>query len=171
MTRKTFLTQAAAVIVALTCVACGSGGQTAAPPAPPPNGLDGCGPLPPDRIAAAAGIRQARQLTAPTVCAWTGESTLADGGAVDITYGWLRNNSLLLDRDTAAALGYRTENTVTASFGGFYWHDPRDPGACGVSAADSGTVTWWIRHRDHSARPDPCAAAWQLTADTVKLDG
>ncbi|MFF2552796.1 DUF3558 family protein [Nocardia sp. NPDC058058] len=151
-----------------------TGCSASTPPAPvaapaEDNTLAGCGPLPTatiERTVAAIGLRQ--QLS-PTICSWTGTS--ATGGPIGLTYGWLKKNSLMFDRQTATDLGYSTENAVVKSFGGFYWHDPRDPGACGLSAADSGTVTWWVHNRDHSAQPDPCAAALQLMLNTVQLDG
>ncbi|MEV0295954.1 DUF3558 family protein [Nocardia sp. NPDC050710] len=120
-------------------------------------------------IERSAGVTNLRQVSSPTICSWTGLSTSEHGGIVDISYGWLKKNSLMFDREIAIQLGYHTENMVTESFGGFYWHDPDDPGTCGVSAADCGTVTWWIHHRNHSPQPDACATAWQLIFDTVEL--
>lgn len=134
-------------------------------------GLAGCGPLSTDYIAKSVLATNVQQDTEPTICSWTAVSTNAAGGILDITYAWFHKNSLMFDRQTAEALGYQPEMFVTKSFGGFYWRDPRDPGSCGASAADTGTVTWWVRNRNGSAQPDPCAAAWQLIFETVKLDG
>ncbi|MDT2009545.1 DUF3558 domain-containing protein [Rhodococcus opacus] len=67
---------------------------------------------------------------------------------------------MVLSRD---ALG----TTITAN--GFYVRDPRDPGSCAVSAAANGTLTWQVRKRSHTPRPDPCAAALELAALTIDL--
>ncbi|MEV6771889.1 DUF3558 domain-containing protein [Nocardia sp. NPDC051030] len=145
-----------------------TGGQAQTAPVED-NGLAGCGPLADAKIEKFAGVTRLHRQASPTICEWTAVSNT--GGTVDITYGWLRKNSLMMDRQTAIDLGYTTENLVVKSFGGFYWRDPQDPGVCGVSAADSGTVSWWIHNRDHAAQPDPCAAAFQLMLGTVQLDG
>ncbi|MRH87899.1 DUF3558 domain-containing protein [Nocardia sp. SYP-A9097] len=86
-----------------------------------------------------------------------------DTAGSKVTFKWFRGS--------AVDLGYQLENFVTKSFGGFYWHDPRDPGSCGASAAYSGTVTWWVRRRGSTAQSETCSAAWQLIFDTVELDG
>ena len=150
---------------------CSSGGQAETEQPAVENGLAGCGPLSVPRIEKVSGVTNLRPVSSPTICSWVGVSAAGDGEIVDITYSWLKKNSLMFDRQTALQLGYQTENMVTKSFGGFYWRDPRDPGSCAVSAADSGTVTWWVHHRDHNPQPDPCPAAWQLIFETVKLDG
>ncbi|AHK35942.1 hypothetical protein OPAG_06772 [Rhodococcus opacus PD630] len=67
---------------------------------------------------------------------------------------------MVLGRD---ALG----TTITAN--GCYLRDPRDPGSCAVSAAATGTLTWQVRNRSHTPRPDPCAAALELAALTIEL--
>ncbi|WP_082875815.1 DUF3558 family protein [Nocardia pseudobrasiliensis] len=134
------------------------------------NQLVNCGPETETEIAKLVHASSVRAQGGPTICAWEGE--YADGGGVvDITYAWLANDSLLRDSQVAAEFGYRTEHLVLSSFGGLLWRDPRDPGSCGISAADSGTVTYWVQNRSHTAQPDPCAAATGLALATVKLDG
>ncbi|MGQ4619779.1 DUF3558 family protein [Nocardia sp. R7R-8] len=162
-----------AALIALGLLAGCSSGEKAQTPyeSAEASELAGCGPLSIATIEHTAAVTALQPVDSPTICSWVGISASAGGGIVDISYAWFQKNSLMFDRQTAASLGYQTENLVTESFGGFYWHDPRDPGSCGASAADSGTVTWWIRDRDQHTPPDPCAAAWKLIQETVKLDG
>lgn len=164
------ITAAMIAILAGVLTGCSSGAPSA-PTAQPveDNALAGCGPLPTATIERTVAATVLRQQLSPTICSWTGVNST--GAPIDLTYGWLKKNSLMFDRQIAADLGYNTENAVVKSFGGFFWRDPRDPGSCGLSAADSGTVTWWVHNRDHSAQPDPCAAALQLMLNTVQLDG
>lgn len=148
---------------------CSPAARPATTPPPRPTideaaGLAGCGPLTDSNITQITRVTDLRTVTSPTICTWTGHTGDA---TIDITYSWLKNNTLMFDRHTATALGYHTETFVTESFGGFYWHDPHDPGTCGASAA----VTWWIHHRDHHTTTDSCPAAWQLIRNTVQLDG
>lgn len=158
--------------LAVVVAAAGCSGGTAPPPPPAPvedELLQGCGPETDAEIANLLHTNSIRRVSGPTICTW--EGTYADGGQVDISYAWFVQDSLLRDGQVAAALGYRTEHLVVGNFGGLIWHDPRDPGSCGVSAADSGTVTYWVHNRSHAATPDPCAAALDAEKATVKLDG
>ncbi|WP_280275194.1 DUF3558 domain-containing protein [Nocardia wallacei] len=171
MRRNRFRALPAAVVLAVgVLAACSSGDRSEAAPDPAEaSGLAGCGPLTDKDIAVTAGLDGVRAQAAPTVCSWVGVT--AAGDSVDVSYSWFRTNSLMFDRQIAVQLGYRTETFVSESFGGFEWHDPRDAASCGASAADSGTVTWWVRLRAPAPQPDPCEAARQLIFETVQLDG
>ncbi|MCM6777849.1 DUF3558 domain-containing protein [Nocardia sp. CDC159] len=162
---------AAVALVLFVAAGCASGAPQSAHKAPAEvNQLDNCGPLADTDIAKLAHAESVHPQGGPIVCGWEGEYP-DGGGIVDITYAWLAGDSLLRESQVAAEFGYRTEHLVLSSFGGLLWRDPRDPGSCGVSAADSGTVTYWVQNRSHAAEPDPCAAATELVRSTVKLDG
>jgi len=75
------------------------------------------------------------------------------------------------DTQIAAQDGYQVEKLVVKKFGGMYWRDPNDPGSCGITTADTGTITWWVQNRDHLAQPDPCAIAMSLMQNTLLIDG
>ncbi|WP_051024359.1 DUF3558 family protein [Nocardia aobensis] len=168
MRRARRLVVAVALIAAAT--GCSSGPTPAQRPARSEDELlQGCGPETDAEIANLVHATAVHREGGPTICAW--EGNYPGGGIVDITYAWFAQDSLLRDGQVAAALGYRTDHLVVADFGGLIWHDPRDPGSCGVSAADSGTVTYWVQNRSRLATPDPCAAAMNAEKATVKLDG
>jgi hypothetical protein len=135
-----------------------------------PNFLAGCGPLPDQVIARAVDASSVRQQTAPTICTWTAGT--AGTTTVDLTYSWLPNDTLGREVQIAGQQDYQVEKFVVKRFGGFYWHNPHDPGSCGATAADTGTVTWWVQNRSHTTSPDdPCAAAMTLLQQTLLIDG
>ncbi|MEC3916276.1 DUF3558 domain-containing protein [Nocardia sp. CDC160] len=140
-----------------------------APTSADPNFLAGCGPLEDQKLAAALAVTGMKRQSAPTVCNWT--ATAAGGGTVDLTYAWLRTDTLSREVQIADQFGYQIERLVVKHFGGMYWRDPKDPGSCAVTVADTGTVTWWVQNRDHAAQPDPCAAAMTLMTATLSVDG
>ncbi|WP_019933046.1 DUF3558 family protein [Nocardia sp. BMG111209] len=160
----------AAAVVAAALAGC-SGGRSDSPvrAADTPNLLAGCGPLSDAIIANRLAVPLVRPQTQPTVCTWTAE--LPGGDAVDVTYAWLREDTLLRDLQVADRFGYRTEKVVLKKFGGMYWRDPNDPGSCAVTTADTGTITWWVQNRSRAAQPDPCAAAMGLMQATLDVDG
>ncbi|MEU6564071.1 DUF3558 family protein [Nocardia nova] len=163
---------ATAVVVLAVSAGCSSGttpSETVTTQAADDEALRGCGPESDVQIADLLHATSAHREDGPTVCAW--EGSYSDGSRVDITYAWFVQDSLLRDSSVAARLGYRTEHLLVSNFGGLIWRDPRDPGSCGVSAADSGTVTYWVENRSRSATPDPCAAALAAEKATVQLDG
>ncbi|AYF78103.1 DUF3558 domain-containing protein [Nocardia yunnanensis] len=143
--------------------------QDGAPASADPNLLAGCGPVEDQKLASAIAVTNMRQLSAPTICDWTASNP--GGGAVDLTYAWLRDDTLAREVQIAGQFGYRIERLVVKNFGGMYWRDPKDPGSCAVTVADTGTVTWWVHNRDHAARPDPCAAAMTLMNAVLSVDG
>jgi hypothetical protein len=132
-----------------------------------PNFLAGCGPLPDQTVARAVGADTVRQQTAPTICTWI--AVTASRTTADLTYSWFAGDTLGREVQIAAEQGYQVEKFVVRRFGGFYWHDPRDPGSCGATASDTGTVTWWVT--DRSDTVDPCAAAMTLLQQTLLIDG
>ncbi|WP_433562514.1 DUF3558 domain-containing protein [Nocardia sp. CA-151230] len=162
------ITVAALLIAALS--GCSHGDQqTRVRPAEDPNLLAGCGPLDDQKLASAITVTGLRQQSAPTVCNWT--ATNSGGGAVDLTYAWLRDDTLAREVRIADQFGYQIERVLVKHFGGMYWRDPKDPGSCAVTVADTGTVTWWVQNRGHTAQPDPCAAAMNLMDATLSVDG
>ncbi|MQY30034.1 DUF3558 family protein [Nocardia aurantia] len=159
---------AAAIVAALA--GCTSGHQDSpVRAAGTPDLLAGCGPLTDRVIADQVHVPQVRPQTRPTVCTWTADLPSED--TVDLTYAWLRDDTLARDLQVANRFGYRTEKLVLMKFGGMYWRDPRDPGSCAVTTADSGTITWWVQNRSRAAEPDPCAAAMSLMRATLSVDG
>ncbi|MFF3569343.1 DUF3558 family protein [Nocardia jiangxiensis] len=161
---------AIAVLLAAAVAGCSGGGtpQTRSTPADDPNILAGCGPLSEQALAGQLKATSVRRQSAPTTCTWTAQTA---GGTVDLSYSWFSGDVLMREMQVAAQYGYRTEKVVVDRFGGMYWRDPQDPGSCGVTGADSGTVTWWVQNRDHAAQPDPCAAAMSLLHTTLTFDG
>ncbi|MVU81369.1 DUF3558 domain-containing protein [Nocardia sp. ET3-3] len=134
-----------------------------------PNFLAGCGPLDDQKLAAAINVTGLKQQSSPTICDWTAVNP--GGGPVGLTYAWLRDDTLSREVRIADQFGYRIERLVVKHFGGMYWRDPKDPGSCAVTVADTGTVTWWVQNRDHAAQPDPCAAAMSLMNAVLSVDG
>lgn len=169
MTRPGVRITVAALLIAALSGCSQAGRQADVRPPADPNLLAGCGPLEDRKLAAAIGVTGMRRQSEPTVCDWT--ATNPGGGAVDITYAWLRDDTLAREVRIADRFGYRVERLVVRNFGGMYWRDPADPGGCAVTVADTGTVTWWVRNRDHTAQPDPCAAAMNLMNATLSVDG
>ncbi|PPJ35699.1 hypothetical protein C5E45_24450 [Nocardia nova] len=159
----------AAALIATICVTAGCSSHTqqnaAVRPVDDPNLLAGCGPLSDSVIAAT--------LRVPAVESEGGgwRATYPGAGTAELTYAWLRGDTLARDVDVANQQGYRVEKIVIKRFGGMYWRTPRDPGSCAVTVADTGTVTWWVNNRDHTDRPDPCAAAMNLMQATLSVDG
>lgn len=161
---------AAAAMLIAALSGCSHGDhRTQVRPAEDPNLLAGCGPIDDQKLAGAINATGLRQQSAPTVCNWTG--TNAGGGTVDLTYAWLRDDTLAREVQIADQFGYQIERLVVKHFGGMYWRDPKDPGSCAVTVADTGTVTWWVQNRGHAAQPDPCAAAMNLMNATLSVDG
>ncbi|WP_067679162.1 DUF3558 domain-containing protein [Nocardia miyunensis] len=159
-----------AVMLAAGVAGCSSGGtpQSQSAPADDPNILAGCGPLSDQALAGQLKATSVRRQSAPTTCTWIARTP---SGTVDISYSWFSGDVLMREMQVAAQYGYRTEKVVVERFGGMYWRDPRDPSSCGVTTADTGTVTWWVQNRDHAAQPDPCAAAMNLLRTTLAFDG
>ncbi len=135
-----------------------------------PNFLAGCGPVGEPAIAQAVNRSTATKQSSPTICAWVAPGPDID--TVDVTYAWLSSDTLARELQIAQRSGYQVEKFVVKRFAGFYWHDSRDPGNCGATAADTGTVTWWVRNHSHTTHPDdPCAAAMTLMQRTLLIDG
>jgi hypothetical protein len=164
--------RALAVLPALFLVGCSHGSQK-----PHEAGdvdlLAGCGPLNLSSyavITAAADIRRTSAGGPDTsaICSWEGATS---GGPVEVTYGWMPDDTLMHEADIATRTGYTIEHVVIKRYGGIAWHDPANPGTCAISAFDSGTVTFWVANQNHSPTPDPCTAALALTAAVLAADG
>ncbi|MFI7190275.1 DUF3558 family protein [Nocardia nova] len=164
---------AAALIAMMICVTAGCSSHTqqnaAVRPSVDPNLLAGCGPLSDPVIAATLRVPAVEPEGGSTICGW--RAAYPGAGTAELTYAWLRDDTLARDVEVANQQGYQVEKVVIKRFGGMYWRTPRDPGSCAVTAADTGTVTWWVNNRDHTARPDPCAAAMNLMQATLSIDG
>lgn len=160
----------AAVLLAAAAAGCSSGGNTpsADRTATAPNFLAGCGPVTDQFLARSLQATAVRQQTSPTICTWRAQTP---EGVVDATYSWFRGDTLMRETQIAAQYGYQVQKLVVRKFGGMYWRDPNDPGSCGITTADTGTVTWWIQNRNHLAQPDPCATASSLMQNTLLVDG
>lgn len=162
-----------AVVIAMICVTAGCSDHAqpdaAVRPANDPNFLAGCGPLSDPVIAATVRVPAVKPEGGSTICGWS--AAYPGAGTAELTYAWLRGDTLARDVEVANQQGYRVEKVVIKRFGGMYWRNPRDPGSCAVTAADTGTVTWWVNNRDHTDRPDPCAAAMELMLATLSVDG
>ncbi|MGF6883827.1 hypothetical protein ABIA39_008009 [Nocardia sp. GAS34] len=166
-----FMRVAAAVLLTAAVAGCSSGGtppSSADRSASDPNFLAGCGPVTDQVLARSLQGTVVRQQTAPTVCTWRAQTA---HGVVDVTYSWFQDDVLMRDTQVAAQYGYQIEKLVVKKFGGMYWRDPNDPGSCGITTADTGTITWWTQNRDHAAQPDPCAVAMSLMQHTLLIDG
>lgn len=159
-----------AMMLAAALAGCAGGGtpRTQSTPAADPNVLGGCGPLSDQALAGQLRAISVRRQSAPTTCTWIARTP---SGTVDLSYSWFSGDVLMREMQVAAQYGYRTEKVVVDRFGAMYWRDPQDPGSCGATAADTGTVTWWVQNRDHAAQPDPCAAAMSLLHTTLTFDG
>lgn len=155
------------VVMVLLVAGCSHGAPQPAPAPEDPQLLAGCGPLPDTVIAEHLNVASVRQQTAPTMCTWVTDSR----EPIDITYAWLRSDTLARNVTVARQYGYDVEKIVIRRFGAMYWRDPRDPGSCAVTAADSGTISWWVQNRSHTVVPDPCAAAMDLMTATLSIDG
>jgi hypothetical protein len=161
---------AIAVLLAATVAGCSGGGstQTQSTQDDDPNILIGCGPLSDQALAGQLKATSVRRQTAPTTCTWIAQTP---SGATDISYSYFSGDVLGRETQVAAQFGYQLDKVVIKKFGGMYWRDPQDPGSCGVTAFDAGTVTWWVQNRDHAAQPDPCAAAMGMMNATLAMDG
>ncbi|MQY23414.1 hypothetical protein NRB20_65420 [Nocardia sp. RB20] len=161
---------ALAVLVVATVAGCSGGGtpQTQSTPAAAANILAGCGPVSDQAIAGQLRATSVRRESAPTTCTWIAQTP---SGTIDISYSWFSGDVLMRETQVAAQYGYSIEKVVVDRFGAMYWRDPQDPSSCGVTAADGGTVTWWVQNRDRAAQPDPCPAAMSLMHTTLTFDG
>jgi len=97
------------------------------------------------------------------VCMWTVSSA---AGSIDVTFGWFENNSLQRERTVADQLGYQVEATTIAGTSAFSARRPGDSAACGITAAYSGVITWWVQQR--SGTGDPCDGARTLAELTLQ---
>jgi hypothetical protein len=163
--------QAAAAVMLAAAVAGCSGStapQSSDRTAADPNFLAGCGPVTDEFLTRSLNATVVRQQGSPTICTWRAQTP---DGIVDATYSWFRDDVLMRDTQVAAQYGYQIQKMVVKKFGGMYWRDPNDPGSCGITTADTGTITWWVQNRDRRPQPDPCAIAMSLMENTLLIDG
>ncbi|WP_072807097.1 DUF3558 domain-containing protein [Rhodococcoides yunnanense] len=125
--------------------------------------LQECTAVPDDTIAETVQADVVDQYFFGAVCMWDGGGP---GGIVDVTFAWFENNSLGRERTLAERVGYAVEPVSVAGASAFLSRRPGDPASCGITAAYSGTITWWVQYRGGGA--DPCAAATRLAELTLQ---
>ncbi|MFC9552663.1 DUF3558 domain-containing protein [Rhodococcus sp. NPDC056960] len=122
-----------------------------------------CDAVPNDKIAETLGGDGIDQYFYGAVCMWTVSSA---AGSIDVTFGWFENNSLQRERGVAEQLGYQVEATTIAGTSAFSARRPGDSATCGITAAYSGVITWWVQQR--SGTGDPCVGARTLAELTLQ---
>jgi hypothetical protein len=122
-----------------------------------------CDAVPNDKIAETLHGAGIDQYFFGAVCMWTVSSA---AGSIDVTFGWFENNSLQRERSVADGLGYQVETTSIAGTSAFSARRPGDSAACGITAAYSGVITWWVQQR--SGTGDPCDGARTLAELTLQ---
>ena len=125
--------------------------------------LQECVAVPDDQIAESVRADMVEQYFYGAVCMWTGSGPT---GTVDVTFAWFENNSLGRERALAEELDYAIEPVTVSGAGAFLSRRPGDPTSCGITAAYTGTITWWVQYRDGGA--DPCAGATRLAELTMQ---
>ncbi|OZC65954.1 hypothetical protein CH306_15715 [Rhodococcus sp. 15-725-2-2b] len=126
--------------------------------------LEECIAVPDPTIADTVGADLVDQYFYGAVCMWTG---IGAAGLIDVTFAWFEDDALARERELADRLGYATENVPVAGTTAFLSRRPADPSSCGISAAYSGVITWWVQYRGTSPI-DPCAAATELAESTLR---
>ena len=126
--------------------------------------LEECIAVPDPTIADTVGVDLVDQYFYGAVCMWTG---IGAAGLVDVTFAWFENDALSRERDLADRLDYATEDVDVAGTTAFLSRRPADPSSCGISAAYSGVITWWVQYRGTSPT-DSCAAATELAELTLQ---
>lgn len=125
--------------------------------------LQECVAVPDDKIAESVQADVVDQYFFGAVCMWTGTGA---SGIVDVTFAWFENNSLGRERTLSEKLDYQVEPVTVAGTSAFLSRRPGDPYSCGITAAYSGTVTWWVQYRGGNV--DPCAGATRLAELTLQ---
>ncbi|MEK8070878.1 DUF3558 domain-containing protein [Rhodococcoides navarretei] len=126
--------------------------------------LEECIAVPDPTIAETVGADLVDQYFYGAVCMWTG---IGAGGLVDVTFAWFEDDALTRERELAGRLGYATEDVDVAGTTAFLSRRPADPSSCGISAAYSGVISWWVQYRGGTP-VDPCAAATELAELTLQ---
>ena len=126
--------------------------------------LEECIAVPDPTIAETVGADLVDQYFYGAVCMWTG---VGAGGLIDVTFAWFEDDALSRERELAGRLGYATEDVDVAGTSAFLSRRPADPSSCGISAAYSGVITWWVQYRGAGAT-DPCTAATELAELTLQ---
>lgn len=116
-----------------------------------------CEAVPNEKIAETVGGESIDQYFYGAVCMWT---VAGPSGAVDVTFGWFETNTLQREKAIAEQIGYAVESTTIAGTSAFVARRPGESATCGVTAAYSGVVTWWVQQL--SGAGDPCDAASKL---------
>ncbi|SNS85377.1 DUF3558 domain-containing protein [Rhodococcoides kyotonense] len=125
--------------------------------------LQECTAVPDDKIAETVQADAVFQYFFGAVCMWDGTGP---SGIVDVTFAWFENNSLGREKTLAEEVGYTVEDASVAGATAFLSRRPADPASCGITAAYSGTITWWVQYR--SGAGDPCGAATRLAELTLQ---
>lgn len=127
--------------------------------------LEECIAVPDQAIADTVGADIVNKYFYGAVCMWSGIGSV---GQIDITFAWFENNSLPREKTLAERVGYSTEPISVAGSTAFLSRRPGDPASCGITAAYSGVVTWWVQYRGGTGQPDPCTAAAELAKLTLQ---
>lgn len=125
--------------------------------------LQECVAVPDDKIAETVRSDYVAQYFFGAVCMWTGEGP---SGTVDVTFAWFENNSLGRERELADRLEYAIEPVTVSGTDAFLSRRPGDSTSCGITAAYSGTITWWVQYRGGTV--DPCESATRLAELTLQ---
>lgn len=125
--------------------------------------LQECIAVPNDTIAETVQADAIDQYFFGAVCMWT---AAGPAGLVDVTFAWFENNALGRERTLSEKLDYSIEPVTVAGTSAFLSRRPADPTSCGITAAYSGTVTWWVQYRNGTV--DPCVAATRLAELTLQ---
>ncbi|MEO7078037.1 MAG: DUF3558 domain-containing protein [Rhodococcus sp. (in: high G+C Gram-positive bacteria)] len=160
-------------IAAVTATLLLAGCSTTIEGTPTPAGLGGdsqfdkllqeCTAVPNDKIAESVQADVVDQYFYGAVCMWTGTGA---AGLVDVTFAWFENNSLGRERALAEQLNYAIEPVTVAGTNAFLSRRPGDPASCGITAAYTGTITWWVQYRGGAV--DPCVGATKLAELTLQ---
>lgn len=125
--------------------------------------LQECVAVPDDKIAETVQADIVDQYFFGAVCMWSGSGP---AGLIDVTFAWYEDNSLGRERTLAEDLDYSVEPVTVSGAGAFLSRRPGDPASCGITAAYSGTITWWVQYRSGSV--DPCQRATKLAELTLQ---
>lgn len=125
--------------------------------------LQECVAVPDDKIAETVQADVVDQYFFGAVCMWTGAGP---AGIIEVTFAWFENNTLGRERTLAEKLNYSVEPATVGGASAFLSKRPGDPASCGITAAYSGTITWWVQYQGGTV--DPCAGATRLAELTLQ---
>ena len=125
--------------------------------------LEECVAVPNEQIAESIQADAIEQYFFGAVCMWNASGP---SGIIDVTFAWFEDNSLGRERTLAETLDSSIESVSVSGASAFLSRRPGDPASCGITAAYSGTITWWVQYRGGNV--DPCASATRLAELTMQ---